>query len=109
MWRTEETPHELGWTILVLILKETTNIRGIDLRENLWKVVEALLETCLRASLKVHNVLHRLRYGRGTGMAITELKLAHEISSIDQDPLFLVFLDLRKEYDTVDRDHLLIK
>ena len=37
-----------------------------------------------------------------------ELKLAHELTSIDQDPLFLFFVDLRKAYDTVDRDRLLI-
>ena len=37
-----------------------------------------------------------------------ELKIAQEIASIDQDPLFLVFLDLRKAYDIVDREHLII-
>ena len=36
-----------------------------------------------------------------------ELNLAQELSSIDQDPLFLVFLDLRKAYDTVDKEFLL--
>ena len=33
-------------------------------------------------------------------MDIMELKLTQEIVSIDQSPLFLVFLDLRKAYDT---------
>ena len=33
-----------------------------------------------------------------------ELKLAQELSSVDHDPLFLVFLDLWKAYDTADRD-----
>ena len=37
-----------------------------------------------------------------------ELKLAQELARIDQDPLFLVFLDLIKAYDTMDRDLLLI-
>ena len=31
-----------------------------------------------------------------------ELKLAQKLSSIDQEPVFLVFLDLRNAYDTVD-------
>ena len=65
-------------------------------------MVEALIDTHLCASPKLHNVLHRFRAGRGTGTAIMELKLAQELSGIDQDPLFLVFQDLRKAYDTMD-------
>ena len=37
-----------------------------------------------------------------------ELKLAQDLTSIYQDSLFLVFLYLRKAYDTVERDRLLI-
>ena len=29
-------------------------------------------------------------------------KLAQELSSVDQDPLFIVFLDLRNAYDNLD-------
>ena len=36
-------------------------------------------------------------------MAITELKLSQEFASIDQDPIFLVFLYLRRAHDFVDR------
>ena len=46
MWRTGEIPQELVWMILVLITKETTDTRGIVLLETLWKVVEALIDTC---------------------------------------------------------------
>ena len=86
----------------------TTNTRGISLLDTLWKVVEELIETCLCASLQIHDVLHGFRAGRGTGTAIMDLKFAQDLAIIDQYPLFLVFLDLRKAYDTVDRDHLLI-
>ena len=34
-------------------------------------------------------------------MEILELMLAQELVIVDQDPLFLVLLDLRKDYDTV--------
>ena len=40
-------------------------------------------------------------------MAIMELKLVQEIAIIDHDPLFLVLLDIRKEYGTVDRERLI--
>ena len=51
MCSTGDFPQELGWTVLVLIPKGTTHTQGIGLLEILWKVVEALIETRLRASL----------------------------------------------------------
>ena len=41
-------------------------------------------------------------------MATMELNLAQDFSSIDQDPLLLVFLDLRKAYDTTGWEGLII-
>ena len=41
-------------------------------------------------------------------MAIMELKLIQELASIYQPPLILVFLDLRKAYETLYREHLLV-
>ena len=69
MERTGEIPQELGWTILVLIPKGTTNKREIGLVYTLWKVVEALIDNRLRTSLHIHNVLHGFRGGRGMGAA----------------------------------------
>ena len=56
----------------------------------------------------MHDVLHGFRAGRGTGKAIMELNLAQDLTSIDQEPHFLLFLYLRKAYDTVNQDLLLI-
>ena len=41
------------------------------------------------------------------GTGIMELNLVQDLSSMDQDPLLLVFLDLQKAYDTVDCGRLL--
>ena len=98
----------LGWTILVLIFMGTTNTRGIGLLDTLWKVVEALIETRLRASQQMNDVLHGFRAVRGTETAIIELKLDQDIASIDHDPLFLVVLYLWKAYDTFYQDRLII-
>ena len=70
--------------------------------------MDALIDTRLRASLQMNDVLRGFRAGIETGMAIMKLKLTQELSSIYQDPLFLVFLDLRKSDDTVERERLLI-
>ena len=86
---------------MVLIIKGTTYTWGIGLLETLWKLVEALIETRLCANLQFHEVLHGFRAGRGTGRDIMELKIAQELSRIDHDPHFMVFLDLRKAYSTM--------
>ena len=49
-----------------------------------------------------HDVIHGFTVYRGTGTAIIELKLTKEMASVDQDPLFLVFLVLRKAYGDLD-------
>ena len=64
-------------------------------------VVEAIIDTRLREIFRLHNVLHGFHTGRGMGAAKLELILTQELTIVDQDPLFLVFLDLRKVYSTV--------
>ena len=39
--------------------------------------------------------------------AAMELKLAQDLSSVNQEPLFLVLIDTRKAYNTVDHDRLI--
>ena len=63
--------------------------------EFLLKVVEAIIDTSLRVSARLHNVLHGFRAGRVTGTATLELKMSQELASMYQDTLFLVFLDLK--------------
>ena len=41
------------------------------------------------------------------GTAIMDLKIAQELASVEQYPLFLVFLDIRKACDNLDRGWLL--
>ena len=58
--------------------------------------MEEIIYTCLRASVRLHNALHGFRAGRRTETVILDLKMVQELKSMDQEPLFLVFLDLRK-------------
>ena len=92
---------------MVLIPKGNTDTQGIGLLEMLWKVVESIIDTHLWSSIQFHNVLHRFRAGWGKRTATIEIKIAQELASVDQYPLFLRFLDLRKAYDTVDRGWLI--
>ena len=86
MGRTGYIPLDLIWTVLVLITKGTIDTQGIGLLETLWKVVEVFIDTRLKSSLQMHDILHEFRAGRRTGKAIMELKLSQELTSIDQPP-----------------------
>ena len=101
-------PNGAGMDNISTEPKGNTDTWGIGLLELLWKVVEAIIDTCLRASVHIHNTIHRLRAGRGIGTSTLEIKLEQDLAGVEQDPLLLVFLDLLKAYDTVDRVHLMM-
>ena len=65
MWCTGDILQKLGWTVLVLTPKGSTDTWGTDLLKTLWNVVEALIDTCLRASIHFHDVLQEFRDRRG--------------------------------------------
>ena len=74
MWFMGDIPQDLGWTFFVLIPKGTTDAHGIGLLDTLWKVVEAIIDTRLHASLQFHEILHGFRARRGTRTYIMEMK-----------------------------------
>ena len=69
--------------------------------------MEVIINTRLRVSVRLHNILHGLRAGRRTGTEIFELKLVQDLVSMDQEPLFLVLLYLKKAYNTIDSGRIL--
>ena len=73
----------------------------------LCKVVNSVIDTLIKTVLTFHDVIYGFCASRGTGMAIMEPKMVQELASIDQDPLFLAFLDLRKAYNTLEHGRLL--
>ena len=71
--------------------------------QNLWEVVAAILNRRLIASITFHNFLHRFRAGCGTGTAILEAKLLQQLAALREEILYVIFLDLHKAYDALDR------
>lgn len=109
MWNTGEIAQELTWTILVLLPKPNGEKRGIGLLETAWKIIESIITTRTNTVIQFHDCLHGFRAVRGTGTAILEAKLFQELASVEQEPLFYIFLDLRKAYDTIDRNRALLR
>ena len=52
----------------------------------------------------MHDALHRLRGGQGTGTATLEAKLFQHLGGLAHELLFQMFLDIRKAYDPLDRE-----
>ena len=69
---------------------------GFGLLKLVWNMVEAVIDTRIKTAVKFSYVLHRFCTRRGTETTIMDLKLAQELSSMNQDPIFMAFLDLRK-------------
>ena len=79
MCRTVEILFELGCTILVLTPKGNIDTRGIGILKTLWKVVEAIINTQLQASIQFHYVLHGFRSGRGSGMVTVDINISKQL------------------------------
>ena len=60
---------------MVLIPKGKKEYHGIGLVEVMWKVVSAILNCWLTASITFHDFLHGSWAGCGTGIATLEAKM----------------------------------
>ena len=75
--------------------------------EVMWKVVAAILIRGFTASITYHNFLHGFRAGCGTGTATLEAKLLQQLEALREEVLYVIFLDLHKAYDALDRSRCL--
>ena len=74
-FQEEKLAEEAMLQAVVLIPKGKTDYWGIGLVEVMWKIVTAILNFWLTASITFHNFLHGFREGRGTGTATLEDKM----------------------------------
>ena len=93
--------------MVVLIPKGKKDYRGIGLVEVMWKVVAAILNHRFTSSITYHNALREFRAGRGTGTATLEAKLLQQIAALREEVLYVIFLDLTKAYNALDRSRCL--
>ena len=77
-------------------------MQGIGLLEVIWKLAEAVIDTKIKYAVEFHDVLNAFWYRKGTETATLKLKLAQKLASVEQAPFFVVLLNLRRLYDTLD-------
>ena len=106
-FREGKLVEEATWQAVVLITKGKKDYRGIGLVEVMWKVVAAILNCRLAASITYHDFLHGFWAGRRTGTATLEAKLLQHIAALREEVLYMIFLDLHKAYDALDRSRCL--
>ena len=75
IWYHVIIPTYMGWTILVLIPKGNADTQGIGILWVLCKVMEAIIDTCIKRAKTLHDVLHGFLEVRGTGTSIMELNI----------------------------------
>ena len=106
-FRERRVPTQMLWSTVVLLPKGNGDYRGIGLLEISWKVIESIINRRIASKVEFHNALHGFRARRDMGTACIEAKLLQQLSKMVQTTLHFIFLDLRKAYDTVDRERLL--
>ena len=106
-FREGELAEEATWQAVILIRKGKQDYRGIGLVEVMWKVVAAILNRRLTASITYHDFLHRFWAGRDTGTATLKVKLLHQLVALREEVLYVIFLDLHKAYESLDRSRCL--
>ena len=73
----------------------------------MWKVVAAILNRRLTAPITYHNFLHGFRASLGTGTATLEANLLQQLAALREEVMYVIFLDLHKAYDALDRSRCL--
>jgi hypothetical protein len=107
IWDHGEIPPQLLWVVIILIPRGGGDYRGIRLLEPMWKVCKRVMDLRLNA-FDLHNLLHGCRDKRGTRTARIEAKLAQQLAHLKQAPFYGVFLDLKKAFDSMDRERCLL-
>jgi hypothetical protein len=96
-------PQEFSYEILCLLPKnERGKYRGIALLEVVYKLVSTIIHLRLQDAIEFHPALHGFLQGRGTGTCILEAKLQMQLAFYTCQPLYQIFIDLSKAYDTLD-------
>jgi len=95
VWTSGVLPTVLPWATVVLLPKDSGGHCGIGLLEIVWKLITSIIDARIKAKVEFfHDVLHGFQAKRSTGTAIIEAKLLQQLATIDQVPLYKVFLDL---------------
>jgi hypothetical protein len=70
-------------------------------------VIERVIN-CRLDSIQLHDSFNSCQHQHGTGTAIIKAKLVQQLSYLEMQPFYGVFLDLRKAFDAMDREQCIM-
>ena len=85
---------------MVIIPKGGGGYRGIGLVRVVWKVCTLIMNSRIQSAIILHNTLHGFRQGMGERTDIMEVNLEQQLAGTVHEPLFQVFIDVKKAYDS---------
>ena len=95
--------EKVAWDTMVFLPEVRGEYRRIGTVEVVWKVCATVVNFQLKKSVALHDALHGFRAGMGIRTATLEEKLSQQFAGIVHEPMFQVFLDARKTYESLDR------
>ena len=94
---------------MVIIPKDDKGgVRGIGLLETIHKLISQIINMRMAGTIVFVDEVHGFRKKRGTFTAIGERKIGMQRAVCESRPLYQIYLDLKKAYDSVDRDRVLL-
>ena len=100
-------PKEATWQAVFLIPKGGGDYHGIGLVELVWKAIAVILNHHFTSSITYHDSLCGFQAGRGTGTTTLKVKLLRRVTTMREEVLHVISLDLHKAYDSLDRSRCL--
>ena len=95
--------------MLVVIPKDDKcGVRGIGLLESIHKLVSQIINIRMGNTIEFCDDVHGFRRKRGCHTAIGETKLKMQIAACEFDTIYQIFLDIRKAYDYIARNCVLL-
>ena len=91
-------------TLVIIPKDDKGGVRGIGLLEVIHKLISQIINLRLGSCIQFLPEVHGFRRQRGTYTAIGEAKIRMQIGACTSSPLYQVYLDLSKAYDSIDRD-----
>jgi Reverse transcriptase (RNA-dependent DNA polymerase) len=105
---TGQVPTTFYTGIMVLIQKpKQQGYCGITLLETFYKLLFMIIHIWLNLTIQLHDSIHGLRTQWGTRTAIMHVKLMMKQVQQDSNPMYMVFLDLKKAYNTINCNQML--